>query len=178
MLGIELTVSQERALRWLVNLLDTAGVCYQFTGGFAGNLHGSRWPLHDLDIDVARADLSKLAELLRPHTTRPLGLYVDHEFELHLLQAEEHGVAIDVSQAEDAYARTGGQRVPLGTDLGRRLSARVLDMEVWVQPLEERDALTSFAPPVASLDLVTCRRSSRSPRRRRRPAPCRPPRPS
>ena len=94
-------------------ILDTAGACYQFTGGFAGNLHGSRWPLHDLDVDVARADLPQLAERLRPYTTRPLGLYVDHEFELQLVRAETAGVEIDVSQAEEAYARVGGQRVPL-----------------------------------------------------------------
>src|SRR5262249_21389365 len=93
-----------RGLRRRVGMLDEAGACYQFTGGFAGNLHGSRWPLHDLDVDVARADLPRLAELLRPYTTRPLGPYADDEFELHLLRAELEGVGIDVSQAEEAYA--------------------------------------------------------------------------
>jgi hypothetical protein len=137
MLGIELTTSQEHALRFLVRLLDEGGACYQFTGGFAGNLHGSRWPLHDLDVDVAREDLPRLAELLQRYTTRPLGLYVDHEFELWLLRAEVAGVAIDVSQAEEAYARVGGRRVPLGTRLELRQRVRVLDLEVWVQPLAE-----------------------------------------
>ena len=37
MLTIELTASQERALRRLAGILDEAGACYQFTGGFAGN---------------------------------------------------------------------------------------------------------------------------------------------
>jgi hypothetical protein len=137
MLTIELTASQERALRRLVGLLDAAGACYQFTGGFAGNLHGSRWPPHDLDIDVARADLPQVAELLGPYTTWPLGLYVDDEFELQLLRAEMEGQAIDVSQAEEAYARVGGRRVPLGVNLARRERVGVLDLEVWVQPLEE-----------------------------------------
>ncbi len=137
MLGIELTAAQERAVRGLLGLLDEAGACYQFTGGFAGNLHGSSWPLHDLDVDVAREHLPGVAELLGPHTTRPLGLYVDCEFELQLLRAEWEGVAIDVSQAEEAYARVGGRRVPLGTDLRRRQRVPLLDREVWVQPLEE-----------------------------------------
>ncbi len=136
MLGIGLTTAQERALRRLVGLLDRAGACYQFTGGFAGNLHGSRWPLHDLDVDVARADLPRLAELLKPYTTRPLGRYVDDEFELQLLRAEWEGVPIDISQAEEAYARAGGRRIPLGVNLERRQRALVLDLEVWVQPLE------------------------------------------
>ncbi len=69
MLGIELTSSQERTLRRLVGLLDNVGAWYQSTGGFAGNLYDSSWPLHDLD--VARPDLPRLAELLRPYTARP-----------------------------------------------------------------------------------------------------------
>ncbi len=137
MLGITLTTSQERALRRLVGMLDEVGACYQFTGGFAGNLHGSTWPLHDLDVDVARADLPRLADLLRPYTIRPLGPYADAEFELQLLRAEADGVAIDVSQAEEAYARVGGRRVPLGTRLELRQSVPVLDLQVWAQPLGE-----------------------------------------
>src|ERR1019366_1189167 len=117
MLTIELTASQERALRRLAGILDEAGAYYQFTGGFAGNLHGSRWPLHDLDVDVTREGLPGLAELMGPYTTRPLGLYVDDEFELQLLRAEMEGVEIDVSQAEEAYARVGGRRVSLATSL-------------------------------------------------------------
>ena len=123
--------------RRLAGILDEVGVCYQFTGGFAGNLHGSGWPLHDLDVDVARADLPRVVELLRPYTTWPLSLYVDDEFELQLLRAEMEGVAIDISQAEEAYARVGGQRVPLGTSLLDRQRVSVLDLEVWVQPLRE-----------------------------------------
>src|SRR5262249_46509903 len=117
MLTIELTAAQERALRRLVGILDLAGARYQFTGGLAGNLHGSRWPLHDLDVDVARDDLLRLTELLEPYTIQPLGLYLDSEFELQLWRGEIDGVAIDVSQVEEAYARVGGKRVPLGTSL-------------------------------------------------------------
>ncbi len=137
MVGIELTTPQQRALRRLVGILEESGAPYQFTGGFAGNLHGSRWPLHDLDGDVGQADLPRPAQLLRPYTTWPLGPYVDHEFELQLLRAEIEGVGIDISQVEEAYARVGGQRVPLGTSLLQRQRAPLLDMEVWVQSLDE-----------------------------------------
>jgi hypothetical protein len=161
-LGIELTTSQERALRRLVGLLNQVGACYQFTGGFAGNLHGSCWPLHDLDVDVTRADLPRLAELLRPETTRPLGLYVDDEFELQLLRVELEGVAIDVSQAEEAFARVGGRRVSLDIDLERRQRVSVLGMEVWVQPLEELIAYTELldrSADVADLRDLQARRT-------------------
>jgi hypothetical protein len=155
MLAIELTPSQERALRGLVGLLDSAGACWQFTGGFAGNLHGSRWPLHDLDVDVARANLPRVAELLRPYTTRPLGPYVDDEFELWLLRAEMEGQAIDVSQAEEAYARVGGRRVSLNTRLELRQRTEALGLAVWVQPLGE---LIAYKAPLGrTADLADLR---------------------
>jgi hypothetical protein len=135
-LGITLTSAQERAIRQLVRILDKAAACYQFSGGFAGNLHGSRWPLHDLDVDVAQQDLPRLAELLQPYIYHPLGPYEDAEFRLHLLCAQLEGVDIDVNQAEDAYGRSGGQWLPLGTDLAQRQRVSVLDLYVWVQPLE------------------------------------------
>ena len=136
MLGIVLTGSQERAVRRLVSFLDEAAACYQFSGGFAGNLHGSRWPLHDLDVDVAKQDLPRLAEFLQPYIYHPLSQYEDEEFRLHLLRAKFEGVDIDVNQAEDAYGRSGGQWVPLGTDLAHRQRVPLLDLHVWVQPLE------------------------------------------
>lgn len=135
-LGITLTDSQERAVRRLISFLDEAAACYQFSGGFAGNLHGSRWPLHDLDVDVAQKDLPRLAELLQPYIYHPLGLYEDEEFRLHLLCAKCEGVDSDVSQAEDAYGRCRGQWVPLETNLACRQRVPLLDMHVWVQPLD------------------------------------------
>src|SRR5712691_5952745 len=141
MLGITLTRSQERAVRRLIGFLDEAAACYQFSGGFAGNLHGSRWPLHDLDVEVAQQDLPRLAALLHPSISHPLGWYEDAEFRLYLLGVKIEGVDIDMSQAEDAYGRCGGQWVPLGTDLARRQQVPLLDLHVWVQPL---DALIAY----------------------------------
>jgi GNAT superfamily N-acetyltransferase len=160
--AIELTAAQESAVRRLIGILDMAGAAYQVTGGFAGNLHGSRWPLYDLDVDVRREDLPRVADLLRPWTTVPLGLYVDEEFELQLLRGEIEGVGIDVSQVEEAYARVGGRRVSLATTLANRQRATVLDMEVWVQPLAELIAYKELLGRSADLvDLRRLRGSSR-----------------
>jgi hypothetical protein len=151
-----LTAAQERAIRDLVGILESAGIRYQFTGGFAGNLHGSSWPLHDLDIDVAKEDFPRLAELLRPHTLEPMGLFVDSEFELVLLRGEIDGIPIDVSQAEEAYARVGGKRVPLNIHLEHRVRVPLLDLEVWVQPLPDLIAYKTLLGRTADLaDLQT-----------------------
>lgn len=141
MLTISLSAAHEFAVRQLVRFLDECASCYQFTGGLAGNLHGSRWPLHDLDLDVAKQDLPRLARFLDPFTYYPLGYYEDAEFRLHLLRARIGGVELDISQAEDAYGRVGGEWISLGTDLSRRQRAPLLDMQVWVQPL---DALIAY----------------------------------
>ncbi|MDZ4783729.1 MAG: hypothetical protein SGJ19_26065 [Planctomycetia bacterium] len=135
-LGVALTGSQERAVRRLVGALDEAAACYQFTGGFAGNLHGSDWPLHDLDVDVARADLPRLAEILKPLTRQPLGPYEDAEFRLQLWRGRIEGLEVDVSQAEEAYGRREGEWVSLETNLAIRQRVALLDLHVWVQPLQ------------------------------------------
>ena len=159
-LGIILTDSQEHAIRRLIDFLDKAAVCYQFSGGFAGNLHGSRWPLHDLDLDVARQDLPRLAEFLRPYISRPLGLYEDEEFRLYLLRATFEGLDIDVNQAEDAYGRCGGQWVSLDTNLAQRQRVPLFDLHVWVQPLEALIAykeLIGRAADIADLRMLQYR---------------------
>jgi len=139
MLAISLTDSQQRAVRRLVEIFERASATYQFTGGFAGNLHGSRWPLHDIDVDVAARDLPRVARRLELWTTHPLARYEDEEFRLHLLRGRIEGVDVDVSQAEDAWICAGGTWVPLPIDLGRRQRVRLfeLDLDVWVQPIDE-----------------------------------------
>ncbi len=141
MLGITLTESQEGAIRRLIKILDEAEFCYQFTGGFAGNLHGSSWPLHDLDIDVAKKDLPRLAQVMQPYACRPLAPYEDEEFKLHLMQAKIEGVQIDIAQAEEAFGWSGGKWIPLETDLSHRQMVPLLDMQVCVIPL---DALIAY----------------------------------
>lgn len=136
MLNITLTAAQERAVCWLINGLEEAAVCYQFSGGFAGNLHGSLWPLHDIDIDVAQQDLPRLVARMQPYIVEPLGFYEDAEFRLHLLRLQYEGVEIDINQAEGAYGRFEGQWIALDTDLQQRQRVSVLDRRVWVQPLE------------------------------------------
>jgi hypothetical protein len=74
MLGIALTGSQERAVRRLIGLPYEVAACYQFSGSLAGNLHGSRWPLQDLDVEVLQQDLPRLAVLLQPYVSHPRSL--------------------------------------------------------------------------------------------------------
>jgi hypothetical protein len=115
-----ITAQQRRAIHRVLDLFDAAGLRYQCTGGFAGTLHGSKWPLHDLDLDVAEADMPYVAGVLGTAVTRAAGAYRDGEFDLVLLQAEVGGLEIDVSQVEGANILTARGWEPMGTDLSRR----------------------------------------------------------
>jgi hypothetical protein len=121
----------------LVYRLEAHNVTYQITGGLAGNIHGSEWPLQDIDIDVAAVDMPRLAEIFAPHVTEPLGSYVDEEFDLQRLQLAIGGVRIDISQAEEGYGITSAGRQPITTDLRRRAKTNLWGLELYVQPLED-----------------------------------------
>jgi hypothetical protein len=121
----------------LVHKLGANGINYQITGGLAGNIHGSSWPLQDIDIDVAAADMHRVTELFAANVVQPLDNYVDEEFDLQLLQLEVGGVRVDISQAEEGYGITPEGRQPMLTDLSRRTKTSLWGLELYVQPLED-----------------------------------------
>jgi hypothetical protein len=131
------TSLQERVLEELFDLLEGASVIYQATGGLAGLFHGSRWPLHDIDLDVQQADLGRLAIAFGPALVEAPRRIVGREFNFVQLQASLHGMSIDISQAEDARIKVGERWQPLVTDLGRRERHEWRGRTVWVQPLAD-----------------------------------------
>ncbi|WP_264777684.1 nucleotidyltransferase domain-containing protein [Deinococcus aetherius] len=121
----------------MTETLERHDIPYQVTGGLAGNVHGSRWPLHDLDLDVRTADLPRLAALFAPAVVWGPGRYVDAEFDLPLLRLNVDGVEVDFSGAEDAWARRNGKRLPLVTDLARAERRVFAGVNLWVVPLAD-----------------------------------------
>lgn len=126
------------ALRFVVSTLQKHEIAYQVTGGLAGNIYGSEWPLHDIDIEVSRKDIEQVASLFQEYAIRPLSRFVDEEFDLMLLTLRVNDVEIDINQAEDAFVFTkDGRRVKLDTDLCKAIEKTFLGSRVWVQPLED-----------------------------------------
>lgn len=127
-----------KALKFVVFTLEKHEIAYQVTGGLAGNIYGSEWPLHDIDIEVSQKDIEQVASLFKPHVIRPLARFVDEEFDLMLVTLRVNDVEIDINQAEDAFLVTkNGQRVKFDTDLCKAIEKPFLDLTVWVQPLED-----------------------------------------
>ena len=130
--------AQWHALLRLVNALDAAGIPYQLSGGLAGNVHGSAWPLHDIDLDVPGARMADVAALFPGEVLSGPMRFADDEFDLTLLRLELDGVPVDVSAAEDAWIFTRhGARAPLRIDLARAERKEFRGTILRVAPLDD-----------------------------------------
>jgi hypothetical protein len=130
--------AQWRALLRLVSALDAAGIAYQFSGGLAGNVHGSAWPLHDIDLDVPGARITQVAALFPGEVAQGPARFADDEFDLVLLRLELDGVPVDVSAADDAWIFTrAGVRTPLRIDLARAERRQFRGTSLLVAPLDD-----------------------------------------
>jgi hypothetical protein len=132
-----LTDQHRHALHALVSAFDELVIPYQITGGLAGNIHGSTWPVHDIDIDVRQVDLPKLSAYFASAIVQPVARVVDEEFDLYLLTLGIGGVSVDISQIEDAYIFENGRRTPLVIDLAKAERHTLAGVQVWVQPLDD-----------------------------------------
>lgn len=139
-------------LAFVVETFESYGIQYQVTGGIAGNIFGSLWTPHDIDLDVGAVDFANVATLFASEMLLPPYRHVDKEFDLWLMRLLIDGIEIDISQVEDSFAITKeGRRVPFSTDLSRAERRHFLDIEVMVQPLEDLIAYKRIIGRVADV---------------------------
>jgi hypothetical protein len=132
-----ITPAQFDALRALVAWLDAEGIPYALSGGLAGNLYGSTWPLVDIDLDVPTAALPRLAAHHAPHVTFGPARYADDEFELTLCTVALPAVSIDASGAESIGLRApDGTVQPWATDLREVVVRPLAGLSLRVVPLD------------------------------------------
>lgn len=113
-----ISVEQFTVLMRILEALNQAQHPYQATGGLAGNLHGSRWPLHDLDFDVATPLLSRMATEFRAHVVYGPAPFRDEEFALDLLTLRFGSVDVDISDAASIrLMKANGEGQPWPSDL-------------------------------------------------------------
>lgn len=132
-----ITAAQRAVIHRVVRVLDRRYARYQITGGLAGNLHGSRWPLHDIDIDIAAADLPGVLEDLDDYIVRPPARYVDDEFDIMLAVLDIEEQRVDFTHAEDSYVICRGERILQIIDLGAAELVQLDGLAMRVQPLAE-----------------------------------------
>lgn len=113
-----ISTEQFAVLTEILEAMNRAQLPFQATGGLAGNLHGSVWPLHDLDFDVAPPLLSRMATEFRAQVVYGPAPFRDEEFALDLLTLRFGSVEVDLSDAASIrLLSAGGEEQPWPTDL-------------------------------------------------------------
>jgi hypothetical protein len=117
--------------------LDRRGITWMAVGGLAGNLWGSTWPLHDIDIDVPSEALTALADHWSAFITAQ-GRYVDGEFDIELVRLRIQAVEVDLSGADYAYVfAKSGVRKALPNTLSQRVQRKLDGRTFPCQRLED-----------------------------------------
>ncbi len=147
---IALRAEEIAALRHVVEVCEALRVPYQFSGGFAGNVHGSQWPLHDIDVDVD-GDLRELAAAFAASVLAGPLRWDDEEFSADMLVLEIEGVRVEITAVQDFYLKRGEQRRAVEADLTRAERHAVGGVWCRVQPLADLLAYKRFLGRVADL---------------------------
>lgn len=133
-----ITPAHFTVLRRLVETLDAWDLPHLASGGLAGNVHGSLWPLHDIDLDVPRSALEPLARAFSHEVSWGPARYADAEFELDLLRLTVDGIEVDLTAAESVVLCTpAGERVPWPTDFARAELHQLGPLALRVTPLAD-----------------------------------------
>lgn len=125
------------AIDTVVSALAVAGVWYRATGGLAGNLHGSTWPLHDIDLDYRKADWTKVSRALGPFLVDEPTQYEDEEFRLVMARAQFRSVEIELCQLENCFVAGPNGWQLLESDPARRVSRPWKSGYIWTIPLDD-----------------------------------------
>jgi len=103
------------ALKWIVGKLDGFRVEYQFTGGLAAYLYGSKREIYDIDIEVRDSVVWFLSNECKDYVIYGPERYVDEHFDLLLMTLDYGGQLIDVCGIDSMSIRGEIQEIDLGS---------------------------------------------------------------
>lgn len=126
-----------KALEVIISAFDEAGIWYRATGGLAGNLYGSAWPLHDIDLDYRRTDWPRIEKLLRAYLISLPEPYVDDEFNLTMAKARIGDVELELCQLENCFVARASEWHLLDPSPERREKRTWQHLPIWTLPLED-----------------------------------------
>jgi len=92
-------VKLERALKWIVAILNRHEVPFQITGGFAAHLYGSKRPVNDIDIDIPEDMMERLLPDIQPYIVFGPARFLDERWDLKLITLNYEGQEIDIGGA-------------------------------------------------------------------------------
>lgn len=90
----------QKALFWIVGILNKHKIEYQISGGFAGKIFGSKRELHDIDIDISKKFFSKILPEISDYILYGPAHYVDAKWDLELITLKYNGQEIDIGDSD------------------------------------------------------------------------------
>jgi hypothetical protein len=89
-----------RALRWIVEILDTHKVPYRIGGGFAAHVYGSTRSINDIDISLSGKYFSTIVPELQKYITEGPKHYSNEKWDCNTLSLEYDGQEIDITDID------------------------------------------------------------------------------
>lgn len=94
----------EKALKWIVEILQKHNIPFQLTGGFAARLYGSkgfREGAEDIDIDISESRFGEIMDEVKDYIVKGPERYYDDFFDCNLLTLNYAGRNIDLGDSDD-----------------------------------------------------------------------------
>lgn len=129
----------EKALHWIVQILNKHKVPFQITGGLAAIAYGSGRELADIDIDIPGGCFERIVPDLKDHTISGPERYKDEKWDLFLLRLSYAGVDIEITDAQRTriFDSRSNEWVEEKTGFTGSVMVNVLGIEVPVIPKEK-----------------------------------------
>ncbi len=93
------------ALKWIVEVLDGAGVSYRIGGGLATALYGSGRPVNDIDISLSGKYFPVIVPLVREYIVAGPKRYLSEKWDCETLSLSYHGQGIDLTDVDTLLMR-------------------------------------------------------------------------
>tara|TARA_R110002124_G_scaffold234886_1_gene400228 strand:- start:18090 stop:18578 length:489 start_codon:yes stop_codon:yes gene_type:complete len=151
-------LQQQKALEWIVTLLQDQDIPFVVCGGLAAIGYGASRPLNDIDLFVPDNHFSTIVEWGKDHITKPAQRYYESTegWDVEYVQFVYDGIKIEVGNTKDVsiYDQVNRQWVALNIDFTRTRTVSVMGIPV---PLMNRDQLIAYktllARPVDMADI-------------------------
>ena len=129
----------EKALRWILGILEKHKVTYQISGGFAAKLHGATRELADIDIEVPHEVFSKIMDEVKPFIFWGPTRFQDENWDLVYAKIEYGGQKVDITDGGSLKIIDGKTKevVLRKIDFSDFIEKEIFGMRVKVIPKEK-----------------------------------------
>jgi len=143
-LGSKENFYAEKALGWIVDILDRHQIPFQVIGGFAARAYGAKRNLADIDIVISSPSLSHILPEIKDYITFGPAPYKDNEWDIHsLITLVYNNQEIDLATANamkifDIHTK---QWEPFPFDLSNNSYTKIANRDV---PLISKEVLIQY----------------------------------